>query len=206
MAGLAWELARRLYGGIASLFFSANPLYGSLGVAPLFLMWIYIGWYIVLSGARLAYAVEHADFHQEFADLLAHPRSQELIATRIAAVVSAAALKGEPGPTARVIAVELTMPEQRIIDLLHRLQTAGLVVIERGAVKPAREPSALTLADISAAVGGSAGLLRRERALHPSRFEDAARLFTLSDEASVEMLKGISWADLGADRAPLQKP
>ena len=30
VAGVAWELARHLYGGIASLFFSANKVYGSL--------------------------------------------------------------------------------------------------------------------------------------------------------------------------------
>ena len=40
-SGVAWELARHVYGGIASLFFSANKVYGSLGIAPLFLMWIF---------------------------------------------------------------------------------------------------------------------------------------------------------------------
>ena len=60
----------------------------SLGIAPLFLMCVYVSWYVILSGARLAYAVEHADFHDEFSDLLEHPRSNELIASRIAEQVA----------------------------------------------------------------------------------------------------------------------
>jgi membrane protein len=197
VAGVAWEAARHAYTGVAGLFFSANPLYGSLGVAPLFLMWIYVGWYIILSGARLAYAVEHADFHDEFREILAHPRSQELIATRIAEVVTRAALAGEIGPTSKALAAALKLPEQRILELVRELILGGLLVAgKKGELSPAKDPATLTLADVSAAVGGTARLLKLERGARASLFEFASRLFTEADESTVEKLKGISWLDL----------
>ncbi len=197
IAGLAWEIARNVYGGIASLFFSANKVYGSLGIAPLFLMWIYVGWYIVLSGARLAYAVEHADFHDEFRDLLEHPRSNELIASRIAEEVARTSLEELPPPTSRTLALSMHLPEQRVRELVQVLVAGGLLVAhEKGALVPARDVATLTLADISAAVGGTAKIVKRERASSTGEFESVARLFTSADETTVEKLKAISWADL----------
>lgn len=195
-AGVAWELARHAYGGIASLFFSANKVYGSLGIAPLFLMWIYVGWYIVLSGARLAYAVEHADLHDEFHELLEHPRSHELIASRIAEEVARASLEGLKAPTARTLALQLRLPQQRVGEIIQVLIAGGLIRLERGALHPARDVATLTLADISAAVGGTARVVKRDRPSSTGHFESVARLFSSADEGTIEKLKGISWADL----------
>ncbi len=195
-AGVSWELARHAYGGIASLFFSANKVYGSLGIAPLFLMWIYVGWYIVLSGARLAYAVEHADLHDEFEDLLEHPRSHELIASRIAEEVARSSLEGLKPPTSRTLALQLRLPEKRVAEIIQVLIAGQLLRVEKGGLHPARDVSTLTLADISAAVGGTARVVKRDRPSSTGHFESVARLFSTADEGTIEKLRGISWADL----------
>lgn len=207
-AGVVWEAARHVYSAVAGLFFSANPLYGSLGVAPLFLMWIYVGWYIILSGARLAYAVEHADFHDEFREILKHPRSRELIATRVAELVTRAALSGEVGPTSKSLAAALKLPEQRILEIVRVLILEGLLVAgKKGELSPTKDPAELTLADISSAVGGTARLLKRERTARASLFEAAASLFTSADETTVEKLRGITWAELARRaEAAVEKP
>ncbi|MDP3234683.1 MAG: YihY/virulence factor BrkB family protein [Myxococcales bacterium] len=195
-AGIAWEIARRLYGTIASLFFSANAVYGSLGIAPLFLTWVYVSWYVVLSGARLAYAVEHADFHDEFRDLLSHPRSEELIATRIAQLIARARVAQVPGPSSLGLAAQLRLPTQRIEEAVARLTNAGLIRLEAGSLIPAKDLVDLTVADISMAMGGAARTLTRERLSRTGQFDSAARLYADADEASVEKLKRITWADL----------
>jgi membrane protein len=207
VAGVAWEVARHTYSAVAGLFFSANPLYGSLGIAPLFLMWIYVGWYIILSGARLAYAVEHADFHDEFREIFSHPRSQELIATRIAELVTRAALAGEVGPTSKLLAATLKLPEQRIIEVVLDLLHEGLLVAsKKGELSPAKDPAELTLADISAAVGGAAKLLKREKSARVSPFEDVSSYFSAADETTVEKLREVSWLELARGaRGQLQK-
>ncbi len=206
VAGLVWELARRLYGSIAGLFFNANPVYGSLGVAPLFLMWIYVSWFIVISGARLAYALEHADFHDEFRDLLEHPRSAEIIATRVATLVSESFSLDRPPPTVRSLASSMKLPAQRIADLVFQLEQAGLLIKRKGELLPGRSLSEMTLADISYAVGGTSLALNKERFSRTGLFEDVAALFTEIDEASVQKLNGISWAALAARNSKTQKP
>jgi membrane protein len=171
-------------------------------------MWIYVGWYIILSGARLAYAVEHADFHDEFREILKHPRSRELIATRVAELVTRAALSGEVGPTSKALATALKLPEQRILEIVRVLILEGLLVAgKKGELSPTKDPAELTLADISSAVGGTARLLKRERSARASLFEAAAALFTSADETTVEKLKGISWVELARRaEAPVEKP
>lgn len=205
-SGSTWELARHVYGGIASLFFSANKIYGSLGIAPLFLMWIYVGWYIVLSGARLAYAIEHADFHDEFRDLLEHPRSNELMAARIAEEVTRASIAKTAAPTTKVLASKLHIPEQRIIELAHAFIHGELMTSDdKGALHPARDVATLTLADISSVVGGTARIVNREHSARPGAFAGVARFFVAADEISVEKLSGISWADLVEQAEPTKE-
>lgn len=195
VAGLAWDIARHSYNGIATLAFSANPVYGSLGIAPLFLMWIYVSWSVVLFGARLAYAVEHAGFRGSFMDILAHPRVRELIAARVAQIASRAFLAHQPGLTSRQVAMQLRVPAQTVDEVVHRLEAAGLLKVEkRGEIVPARDPSLLTLADLSTAVGGVVTAGENPGAGRVADFGEFEQLFRQVDNASIEKLSQISWS------------
>lgn len=199
VAGVAWDVARHSYAGIATLAFSANPVYGSLGIAPLFLMWIYVSWSIVLFGARLAYAVEHAGFRGSFMDILAHPRARELIAARVAQIAARAFLSSQPAPTSRQIAEQLSVPAQTVGEVVHRLELAGLVKVDKkGEIRPARDPSLLTLADLSTAVGGVVTAGENPDRGRAADFAEFEQLFRQVDNASIEKLSQISWSSLAA--------
>jgi membrane protein len=201
-AGLGWELARHTYGGIASLALQANTVYGSLGIAPLFLMWIYLSWCIVLFGARLAYAVEHADFRGEFMDHSAHPRTRELLAARVAAQTALAVVSKAAGPTARELALRFNVPGQLVRDIVGQLAAAGLVKLDaRGHITPSRNPEELTLADVSDAVGGSASRQLRNQA-DSEYYGPFAKLFEDADQATLERLKQVTWAGLNRTLPP----
>jgi membrane protein len=197
VAGIAWDVARHSYNGIATLAFSANPVYGSLGVAPLFLMWIYVSWAVVLFGARLSYAVEHAGYRGSFMDILAHPRARELVAARVAQISARAFLAGAGAPTSRTLASELSVPAQTVDDVVHRLVAAGLVKLDkRGEIRPARDPSLLTLADVSTAVGGV--VAAQENPARATDFAEFEQLFRQVDNASIEKLSQISWSAIAS--------
>ncbi len=198
VGGLGWEVAKHSYAEVARLAFAYNPVYGSLSAIPLFLMWIYLSWWLVLFGARLAYAVEHASFRGEFMDLLAHPRAKEIVAARIAQLTAAAVASGAPSPGSAELARRLRAPEQMVREIAALLEKAGLLVVEKGGgFKPAKNPSELSLADVSAAVGGVAKLLRG-RGIEPksSEFQEVERWFSEVDDASVDRLRQVSWASL----------
>ncbi len=198
VAGVFWEIARNVYGTTARLFFMANPIYGSLGIAPLFLMWLYLCWILVLFGARLSYAVEHASFRGTFHDLLSHPRSRELVAARLAQLTARAFLEGTWAPTASEIGERFKVPAQLVEEIIRDLESAGLIVVSRkGELRPAKDPHLLTLADVSAAVGGVGMLVKRDaRPPRGEHFQEFEKLFAEGDDASVEKLNQISWASL----------
>lgn len=54
VAALLIELGKRFLGASLAGSFSANRLYGSLGLVPLFMMWVYLMWLVVLFGLQTA--------------------------------------------------------------------------------------------------------------------------------------------------------
>src|SRR5512140_3272589 len=114
VAGAAWDLSRYGYSLFGEQIFRYNPVYGSLGAMPLFLAWIYLTWLLVLFGARLAYAVEHAAAGGLLRALGEHPRARELVAARIAEEVTLAQLAATAPPTARELSRLLEVSEERV--------------------------------------------------------------------------------------------
>jgi membrane protein len=56
--GFTWNLARLSYNWYVKNFVSYNRIYGSLGAIPILLLWIYIVWLVILSGAALSSALQ----------------------------------------------------------------------------------------------------------------------------------------------------
>lgn len=197
VAGVCWELARILYSRFATLIFKASPLYGSLSAVPLFLMWIYLGWLVLLLGARLSYAVEQASFRGVLLDLIHHPRTKELLAARIAQLSAAAHLAGGAFPTTSSLARTLQAPEQLLDEVVRLLKDAGVLVVGlRGELRPSREPSKLTLAEVSSAVGGVPSLMRPRFPSKGEGFRAVEGIFGEVDEASATRLAAVTWEQL----------
>ena len=155
VAGVAWVGAKHAYAAFAAAAFQYNPLYGSLGALPLFLAWLYVSWLVVLSGARLSYAVEHASFRDSLGAFGDHPRARELVAARVALEATVAFIDAAPGPTPRELAKHLRVPESLVWEVVERLEDAHLLVRgKRDGVLPACDPAQLSLADVVRAVHG----------------------------------------------------
>ncbi len=58
-AGSLWEAAKYAFDYYASLAVAVSKIYGSLGILPLFLAWLFLSWVIVLFGAELSYTLQH---------------------------------------------------------------------------------------------------------------------------------------------------
>jgi len=60
-AGIAFALMNYLYLETQVLVTRLNAVYGAFAAVPLFMVWINIGWFIILIGAELSYAFQHVD-------------------------------------------------------------------------------------------------------------------------------------------------
>lgn len=58
-ATIFWFLTQKVYIILQVGVAKYNAIYGSFATVPLFLIWVYLGWNFVLSGAALAYGVQH---------------------------------------------------------------------------------------------------------------------------------------------------
>lgn len=59
VAALLWFTVQNIYITLQLGVSNYNAIYGSFATLPLFLVWIYLGWIFILSGAQLAFAIQN---------------------------------------------------------------------------------------------------------------------------------------------------
>ena len=204
VAGLVWTAVKAGYASFAAATFRYGVLYGSLGAIPLFLLWLYVSWFIVLAGARLAYALQNARVHSIWPVLVAHPRGRELAAVRVVQQLTRDWQDGDRSPDQATLAHEIELPEDVVQPILEALRDADLVHEGRhSGWSPARDPAQLTLGQVTAALGGHG--LGAPDGLDPSLPDEGlaevdALLIAANAEGS-RRLQGWTWVAL-ADLEP----
>ncbi|MBF0274254.1 MAG: YihY/virulence factor BrkB family protein [Nitrospinae bacterium] len=58
VAGISWQLTQLAYISFQVGVSKYNAIYGTFATVPIFLMWVYISWVIVLAGAELCFAMQ----------------------------------------------------------------------------------------------------------------------------------------------------
>ena len=133
---------------------SYSGVYGSVGLIPLLLMWIYVSWLVVLMGVEIAFAVQNLRL------LEAEDRRQSgdepvngLIAAQLLAVVAAARERGAGGVSKKDLVDELGISPDNVERIASRLKTRGLIAEVQGDLNgyiPGREAGAIRLEDVLA--------------------------------------------------------
>jgi len=59
LAAILWFAVQNIYITLQVGVSKYNAIYGSFATLPLFLVWIYLGWLFILSGAQVAFACQH---------------------------------------------------------------------------------------------------------------------------------------------------
>ncbi len=158
IAGTLWQTAQWAYINWQIGFTKYNAIYGSFAQLPLFLVWLYISWMLVLLGAEIAYAWQHLDSHvrRGLADGLS-PRSRQKVAVLAMTHMAARFLAGAQPHTLGQMAVALRLPEESLADALEALCAAGLAVPlhlgedEQGYAL-AVDPGTIRMAEVAGAV------------------------------------------------------
>jgi membrane protein len=130
-----------------------NALYSVLGAVPIFLVWTYVSWLIVLVGAQIAasHQNEQAD-RQRLHARRADQALKETLAVALAARVARDFLDGSPRRTDAALAELLEVPPPTIEEILEALVRHGLLARtvagrEIGYV-PGRDLDAIRVSDL----------------------------------------------------------
>ena len=190
VAGIGWTVAKYGYARFAAHTFQYNLLYGSLGAAPLFLVWVYLSWLLVLFGARLAYAVQHAAYRDTWPLYELHPLGRELLAGRTAQVLAQAWREGLLPMSLGNLSRRLSVPVDTVLGVVEPLAREGLLRLDgKHGVHLAKSPDVLTLADAVAAVRGAVTLPQLQPLLEkaPSLRQLEAELVTAAAQVQATL-------------------
>lgn len=190
--------------GVGSLFASFvagsskySAIYSGFAAAILFIIWLNVGWLIILVGAHISRYFQHPELLQRFsADVTNEHDHGEALALEVMTLIGRAHYFNQPGWSLEALAARGygRSPEQ-LEDLIQSLHDHGLVVAtqeEPPTYVPARAIEHISLREITAAAG------TREQAIIrlPAVQEVITKIErTMSDSLKGHTLKALVLAD-----------
>ncbi|BBD10063.1 YihY/virulence factor BrkB family protein [Desulfovibrio ferrophilus] len=167
VAGTLWQFVQWGYIHYQASFKNYNAIYGSFAQVPLFLIWLFISWVIVLLGAEICFAVQNSGtyFRESRLGNYSHDDRQKLAALVLALLTNAFMGGTKPVPNEDV-AHRLDAPVKLVNDVLHMLEGAGIVVKldhpELDMYGLARPPDSVRMVDVIVALSRYKGNARSE--------------------------------------------
>jgi membrane protein len=159
IAGSAYQVVQAAYIHFQIFVAKYNAIYGSFAALPLFLIWLQISWFIVLIGAEISRAYQHADHVDDAAGGLEMSISQRrFLALIVCRHVVRLFHQGRPAQTPEQIADELSL-SPALVDKLADLLVEGKILVrldrngaDETAIQPARDIGSLTVNTVVAAL------------------------------------------------------
>ncbi|MBI3464106.1 MAG: YihY family inner membrane protein [Planctomycetes bacterium] len=202
VSAILWVLNKFLFGLYVEHAVSYDKLYGTLGLFPLFLFWVWLVWIIVLIGAEVGYTL------QNLVRLAAEERRRRgapfiqpgLVALGLVLHAGRAFMSGKGAVSDAELARSTGLPDH----LWHRLVNLLIdrrILVEAGSdgsgFSPARPLESLTVEEVFAAVEDSL-VARPDESWHPEQ-EQLQGLANLLVRARQRELGNTSIADLLAE-------
>lgn len=162
IAGTAWELAQWGYFHFQVGVANYNAIYGTLAAVPIFLVWIYTSWMIVLFGLEIVFAHQHRGHGLPGSSTFSMTVSaRERLAVALLVQVGLHFQKGGHPPSSRLLADELDVPLLPLETVFDDLGRLGYLVATSGGEPgwlPARDPSEVQVNDVIEALRGVSAL------------------------------------------------
>ncbi|MBG0775360.1 MAG: YihY/virulence factor BrkB family protein [Desulfovibrionaceae bacterium] len=127
LAGTLWQLAQWFYVAFQIGAAKYNAIYGSFAQLPLFLIWVYMSWVIVLLGAEMCFAFQNFSNYEARAKY-ERVSLRERLRLGLALLLHLAdvAHGSRPLPTDRDLAARFALPVILVRDILGLFCDAGL--------------------------------------------------------------------------------
>lgn len=161
VAGLMWQSASFAFAAFVAGATNYNAIYSGFAIVIFVLIWLYLGWLILLCGCQIAYYVQFPHRFGPFAE--APPqgsRACEQATLALAAEVVGAYARGEPTPTRERLSRRLGVSEQTVSLLAEPLVDGGILAMIDTAGSPrwvpARDPDGVSLQALWKLIRGAA--------------------------------------------------
>ena len=128
VAALLWVFSKELFAVYVSRT-GVTSLYGALGLVPLFLLWLYVTWLIVLFGLEVTCTLQAMGSREPDQDLPSSQRRLTGDPQWLIPILVRVGVAFEQGQAVddRTLADELRLPAAAVTKLIERLEAEGLV-------------------------------------------------------------------------------
>ena len=155
ITGTLWQLMNLFFARVIVYSYQSGTkaaLYASFAVIPLFLVWLFFSWIVVLLGATITFV--HQNLHGTTGNILTRPLSwhmQETVALKIMLFISRKFFRNEKAPSQPELAAYLNIPQPNVHSILKVLRDLELVNVVGGKgarYAPAGSLESMSLQDI----------------------------------------------------------
>jgi membrane protein len=152
LAGVLWQTASLAFASFVANSPNYNAIYSGFAIVILLLIWLYVGWLILLVGCQLAYYLQNPE---RLTPTRTAPqmwaRAIELLGLQVVAMVGRRFIQGEPPLTVDQLQRELpAIPEhvERVVGVLLHHGVLAESGADGRALLPRRDLDSLTLAQL----------------------------------------------------------
>lgn len=201
VGGACWQTAQWAYITFQVGVSKYNAIYGAFATFPIFMVWLYVSWLILLVGAEVSFAHQNEKtYSRESRALAASPAFRERLALEIASRVARRFHNGELPLTDEELASDLDVPIRLVRDVIHVFTEQRFFSIVEGevrAVEPARSLDRIRVEEILFALrthGGGRGALDVQ--------EKVKEVVGIVEDSLSRSLSGLTLLDLAKGGEP----
>jgi membrane protein len=128
IAGVMWNVVGWVFAGFVSKANNYTAIYSGFATPILFMIWLYVGWLILLLGATVAFYRQHPEYlsGRQLTQYFSQADRERLVLQAIRSI-GARFYGGTPPTTAEGLSADLRVPSDAIEQALHALERRGLV-------------------------------------------------------------------------------
>ncbi|MGH8446636.1 MAG: YihY/virulence factor BrkB family protein [Solimonas sp.] len=127
-AGIAWQTGSLVFASFVARSSNYNAVYSSFAILIFLLIWIYVGWMILLIGCQLAFYVQHPEhLKPRRVPALLSGRQMEYLALMVMALTGRRFIAGEPGYTQEELSLALGAEPEHVSRIVEHLIYNGLL-------------------------------------------------------------------------------
>jgi membrane protein len=177
-------------------------IYSSFAILLLFLLWLHVGWVIVLLGAQVAYAHQHIRFYEGERELLINsPAGRERLALEMMFLIGRNFFYGLDPLSITALASRLYLPAGLVRDFMETFRQCRLVlpVADEETFVLARDPERISIKEILDCVRNSGA---KKPAVRTDEEVAIDELLRKVDDSIAQTLEGKSLQSLIVEHSP----